>query len=69
MLYYVKSGDLDESTRASSHRQAAIKAVKKSNQELGACIIVSESKTIDGDSFCFLTEDIVSECSTIRLVG
>lgn len=67
MLYYVRSGDLDESAHANSHKQAAIKAIKRSNQELGVCIIVSESEVIDGNSFCFLTEDIMAECSTIKM--
>jgi len=68
MLYYVRSGDLDESTRARSHKQAAIKALTKNELELGVCVIVSESEEIDENAFCFLTENILAECGTFRLV-
>lgn len=68
MLYYVRSGDLDESTRARSHKQAAIKVLTNNELELGVCVIVSKSETIDENAFCFLTENILEECATFRLV-
>lgn len=68
MLYYVRSGDLDELTRARSHKQAAIKVLAKNELELGVCIIVSESEKIDENALCFLTENILAECGTIKLV-
>lgn len=68
MLYYVRSGDLDESTRARSHKQAAIKVLAKNELELGVCVIVSKSETIDENAFCFLTENILAECGMFRLV-
>lgn len=69
MLYYVRSGDLDESTRARSHKQAAIKVLAKNELDLGVCVIVSESETIDENAFCFLTENILAECNPFRLVN
>jgi len=68
MLYYVRSGDLDESTRARSHRHAAIKVLAKNKLELGVCVLVSESDTIDENAFCFLTENILAECMSFRLI-
>lgn len=68
MLYYVRSGDLDASTRARSHRQAAIKLLSKNELELGVCVIVSESDTIDEHAFCFLTERLLEECGSFRVV-
>ena len=68
MLYYVRSGNLDELTRARSHKQAAIKVLAKNKLELGVCILVSESEEIAENAFCFLTENILSECGTLKLV-
>lgn len=69
MLYYVKSGDLDESTRARSHKQAAIKVLSKNTHDLGVCVIVSESDVIDEKSLYFLTENILEECHSFRVVN
>lgn len=69
MLYYVKSGDLDGTVRAISHKQAAIKAFRQSDDQLGACMIVSDSDVIDENSYCFLTEAIREECSTIKIAN
>lgn len=68
MLYYVRSGDLDESILARSHKQAAIMALAKNELELGVCVIVSKSEEIDKNAFCFLTENILAECGTFRIV-
>jgi hypothetical protein len=69
MLYYVRSGDLDVSTRARSPKKAAIKVIRKSHEELGFCVMVSESEIADENSLCFLTENILAECIKIKLVG
>lgn len=68
MLYYVRSGDVDESTRARSHKQAAIKVLAKNELELGICVIVSKSDEIDENAFCFLTDNILAECGTFKIV-
>jgi hypothetical protein len=68
MLYYVRSGDLDKSTQARSHKQAAIKVLSKNELELGVCVIVSKSEEIDENALCFLTDNILAECGTFRVV-
>lgn len=71
MLYYVRTGDIDTSTNASSHRHAAVKTLQFSNEEeLGLCVIVSKQHSIDENSVCFMTDCILMECrsSSMRVV-
>ena len=71
MLYYVKTGDIDTSTDAKSHRHAAVKTLRFSNEkDLGLCVIVSEQQIVDENSICFLTDCILMECrsSSMRVV-
>lgn len=66
MLYYVRSGDVDTSVRASSHRQAAVKALKSSDKDFGMCVMVNLTKMseeIQDDSVFFLTQNILDDCS------
>jgi hypothetical protein len=65
MLYYVRTGNVDTSVNASSHRQAALKAIKQSEQDLGMCVMVNEqeiSEKTHGSSVFFLTQSILDEC-------
>ena len=70
MLYYVKSGDLDISTNARNHKQAAVRAVNSSERSLGICVIVSKTVIEDNhpDQVYFLTESILQEGSAMKLV-
>ena len=70
MLYYVKSGDLDVSTNARSHKQAAVRALNLSERSLGVCVVVSKTAIEDNhpDQVYFLTENILQEVSSMRLV-
>ena len=70
MLYYVKSGDLDVSTNARSYKQAAVRALNSSAKSLGICMIVSKTFIEDDhpDQVYFLTESILQEVSSMRLV-
>ena len=70
MLYYVKSGDLDVSMNARNHKQAAIRALNLSERSLGVCVVVSKTAIEDNhpDQVYFLTENILQEVSSMRLV-
>lgn len=69
MLYYVKSGDLDVSLHAKSHREAAIKTLGSSKENLGICVIVSRKEIIEENASSqvyFLTNNILEECEDYR---
>lgn len=71
MIYYVKTGDLNSSVRATSHREAAVMALKGSDRGLGELVMVNggdRSYEITEDSVFFLTDDILSDCS-MKLVS
>lgn len=71
MIYYVKTGELDTSVKATSHREAAVMAIKGSNKGLGELVMVNEremSEEMLDDSMFFLTDDILGDCS-MRLVS
>jgi hypothetical protein len=65
MLYYVQSGEVETSVRASSHRQAAVKALKSCGKDLGTCVMVNDremsEEDYDGVVF-FLTRNILDDC-------
>lgn len=66
MLYYVKTGDVDTSVRASSHRHAAVKALRQCGKDLGMCVVVNEreiSEENHDSSVFFLTQSILDDCS------
>lgn len=71
MLYYVKTGELDCSTHANDHREAAMKSLRNSDKDLGVLVIVNE-REIDEENHSgnmyFLTQSILDDCS-MRLVG
>lgn len=65
MLYYVRSGDLDVSLHAKSHREAAIKTIGASKENLGICVIVSRKEikeTNASSQVYFLTNSILEDC-------
>jgi hypothetical protein len=71
MLYYVRTGDLDCTAQATSHRHAAIKALKNCDKDLGVCLVVSEREINEDDisgNVYFLTQSILDDCE-LRLVG
>jgi hypothetical protein len=71
MLYHVRSGDLDCSTHAADHREAAMKSIRSSDRDLGMLVIVNEREIDDHDeagNVYFLTQSILDDCS-MRLVG
>lgn len=71
MLYYVRTGDIDTSTTASSPRQAAIQAIKYSEEMPGICVVVSEREITEEDAdshVFFLTESIMAPGPVLRLV-
>ena len=71
MLYYVRTGDLDCSTHANSHRHAAMKSVRGSDRDLGVLMIVNEREISEDDhsgNVYFLTQSILDACS-MRVVG
>lgn len=64
MLYYVRTGDISISTKANSPKEAAIFAIKHSEETPGVCVIVSEDKIIEeqSDSYTyFFTDSIIDE--------
>lgn len=71
MLYYIRTGDLDCTADALSHRHAAIKALTNCDKDLGVCMVVNE-REIDEENHSgnvyFLTQSILDDCS-MRLVG
>jgi len=71
MRYYVRTGDLDCSTDAKDHLEAAMKSVRGSDKSFGAIVIVNE-REIDEENHAgnmyFLTQSILDDCS-MRLVG
>jgi hypothetical protein len=72
MLYHVRTGDIKTKTTAKTPRQAAIQAIKYSEETPGMCVIVSEQEIIEeehSDShFFFITDSIMEECLCMRLV-
>jgi hypothetical protein len=71
MLYHVRSGDLDCSTHASDHREAAMKSLMGSDKDLGVLVIVNDREIDEEDhsgNMYFLTQSILDDCS-MRLVG
>ena len=68
MLYYVKTGDIEMSLVAKSHRQAAKKAVGDGSG-CGILVVVNEKEINDDnmeENIYFLTEDLVDH--QMRLV-
>jgi hypothetical protein len=59
LLYYVKTGDIDTSLRASSHFHAAKKAVSNGG-DYGICVVVSEKQISEDseDNVYFFTENL-----------
>jgi hypothetical protein len=71
MIYYVKTGEVDTFVRAPNHRQAAIKALKGSDKNLGMCVMVNEREISECDhegSVFFLTQSILDDLS-MRVVS
>lgn len=71
MLYFVQTGDISTSMTAASPRQAAIQAIRKSNESPGQCVIVSDREIVEDDPeghFYFFTESIMEECLAMRVV-
>ena len=73
MIYYVKTGDLDCTTDASSHRQAAIQTIRNSSEDLGMLVIVNENRIDErkeAGNVYFLTQSILDELDFgMKLVG
>ena len=73
MLYYVKTGVVSVRLEANSPKHAAIQTVSINDfSDLGICTIVSENKISEDNSnehTFFLTENILSECTLMRLVS
>lgn len=74
MIYHVKTGHLECATNADSHKQAAIHAVRDSNEDLGVLVVVNESRIdeqSDAGNVYFLTQNILDELDQfgMRLVG
>lgn len=72
MTYYVKTGDIDTKMCARTPRQAAIQAIRYSKETSGICVIVSEQEIREeySDShFYFMTDSIMEECLSMRVVG
>jgi hypothetical protein len=71
MRYYVRTGDLDCSTDAKDHREAAVKTLRGSDKDLGVLVIVNEREIDEEDhagNMYFLTQSILDDCP-MRLVG
>jgi hypothetical protein len=71
MLYYVRSGDVYVSLHAKNHRQAAIKTLDSASEDLGVCVVVSQTEINDeniDDNVYFLTDSILEDCHRFRLV-
>jgi len=71
MLYYVKTGDIDTSLQASSHKSAAIKTLESFERvDCGVLVVVSKKKIVGSDKFqvYFLTDDIMPDKTSMRLV-
>jgi hypothetical protein len=71
MLYYVRTGEVDMSINSTSHRQAAIEALRNSDKCLGVCVMVNDREISEVDpegSVFFLTQSILDDCS-MRLVS
>jgi hypothetical protein len=71
MVYHVMTGDINTKTSAKSHRQAAIQAIRYSKEAPGMCIIVNENEIFEHDSenVYFMTDSIMEECLSMRIVG
>lgn len=74
MMYHVRTGDLECTTNASSHKQAAMHAIRESNEDLGVLVVVNESRIDDQNeagNVYFLTQNILDELDQfgMKLVG
>lgn len=71
MLYHIQTGDLECTAHATSHRHAAIKALKNCDKDLGVCLVVNEREITEDDhsgNVYFLTQSILEDCQ-MRLIG
>lgn len=72
MLYHVRTGDINIKTAADNHRQAAIQAIRYSEEVPGICVIVSEQEILEEQSddshVYFVTDSIMEECLQMRIV-
>jgi len=74
VIYHVETGDLDCVINASSHKQAAMHAIKDSNKDLGVLVVVKEGHVAEraaAENIYFLTQNILDELDqfSMRLVG
>jgi hypothetical protein len=72
MLYYVKSGTVSTSTKAKSHKEAAMKTFGIHCEDFGICVVVSEKEIHPENHHSevyFLTESISEECGFMRVVS
>lgn len=72
MIYHVMTGDINTKTSADSHREAAIQAIRYSGEMPGMCVIVSEEEIFEHNSdsnVYFMTDSIMQECLSMRIVG
>jgi hypothetical protein len=72
MIYYVQTGSVATTQQANSHKQAAIRVVKK-HKEIGKFIIVGTEEIKNDESsksqMFFSTESLLDECKCcMRLV-
>lgn len=71
MLYHVMTGDIYMKTDAATPRQAAIQAIRYSEETPGMCVIVSEQEIqeeVSDSHIYFVTDSIMEECLSMRLV-
>lgn len=71
MLYYVRTGDLDCAISARDHHEAALKAIRGSDKDLGVLVVVNQREIKEDDhegNIYFHTQSIIDDCS-MRLVG
>lgn len=71
MLYHVRTGGLECAVNAASHREAALKAIRSSDRDLGVLVVVNQRRMDDVDhegNVYFHTQSIIDDCS-MRLVG
>ncbi len=65
MLYYVRTGSVDTTQYASSHKQAAVKTLKKF-ENFGMYVIVGvhdiDDDTQRGSQMFFHTDSLLEEC-------
>jgi hypothetical protein len=69
MLYYIQTGDIDTSTFAESHRDAAAFVIKNFSG-YGQCVVVSDEEMLEEQSesyVYFLTEAIIEDSLGMRI--